>query len=244
MIILTLVILTAMLLSSVAAYYSILGLVKIFPAFPFPIVVMGGALELAKIVSASWLFRFWDTLHWTMRSYLLTAILLLMIITSLGIFGFLSAAHLQSTGEITTYSLQLDALESRKAVIMQRLEIIKQLPDTQDDIRYRRIISLSRQLEKIVKDAAPLREKEAALTNEMGPIRYVAELFYNAHDTTFLDKAVRLIILCIIVVFDPLAIVLFIAVNHQLYLMRHSPPGDVDKNVIRIPRKELAVLGG
>ena len=86
--------LTALLLSVVAAYFSIVGLMAIFASAAIPIAVMGGTLELAKVVSASWVYRNWRTAPALIRYYLTIAIVVLSIITSLGIFGYLSKAHL------------------------------------------------------------------------------------------------------------------------------------------------------
>ena len=85
--------LTALLLSAVAAYFSIAGLMAIFSSAVIPIAVMGGTLELAKIVTASWLYRNWKTAPLLFRYYLVSSTIILSLITSLGIFGYLSKAH-------------------------------------------------------------------------------------------------------------------------------------------------------
>ena len=89
--------LTALAISAVAIYYSIAGLVAIFAAAAIPIMIMGGVLEVGKLVSAVWLHRFWKQATWWLKSYLTTAVLVLMFITSMGIFGFLSKAHIEQT---------------------------------------------------------------------------------------------------------------------------------------------------
>jgi hypothetical protein len=83
----------ALLLSSIAAYYSIAGLIAIFSAAPLSIAMMGGSLELAKLVTVSWLYRNWNHAPRVMKYYFTLAVVILMFITSLGIFGFLSKAH-------------------------------------------------------------------------------------------------------------------------------------------------------
>jgi uncharacterized membrane protein YqgA involved in biofilm formation len=85
---------TAFCLSSVAAYYSIAGLVAIFAAAPIPIIVMGSVLEVSKLVVASWLYRNWQQTKFLMRSYFVAAIIVLMFLTSMGIFGALSKSHI------------------------------------------------------------------------------------------------------------------------------------------------------
>lgn len=90
--------LTALSISGVAIYYSVAGLVAIFAGAAIPIIIMGGILETAKLVTAVWLHRFWDEAPRWLRYYLLSAVAVLMLITSMGIFGFLSKAHIEQTG--------------------------------------------------------------------------------------------------------------------------------------------------
>ncbi len=84
---------SAIALSVVAAYYSVIGLAQIFPGSYWPIIVMGTVLELSKLVTVSWLYNNWNVTVQIMRYYILTAIILLMLITSMGIYGYLSKAH-------------------------------------------------------------------------------------------------------------------------------------------------------
>jgi len=90
---------TAFLLSGIAAYYSIVGLIAIFASAPIPIAVMGGSLEVAKLVTASWLYRNWSNAPKALKYYFTTAVVVLMLITSLGIFGYLSKAHIEQTAK-------------------------------------------------------------------------------------------------------------------------------------------------
>ena len=92
-----LVLITALTISGVAIYYSIAGLVAIFAAAALPIMIMGGALEIGKLVTAVWLHRYWKQATWWLKTYLTTAVVVLMFITSMGIFGFLSKAHIEQT---------------------------------------------------------------------------------------------------------------------------------------------------
>ena len=89
--------LTALTISAVAIYYSVAGLVAIFAAAAVPIMIMGGTLEVAKLVTAVWLHRYWSKATWWLKSYLSVAVVVLMLITSMGIFGFLSKAHIEQT---------------------------------------------------------------------------------------------------------------------------------------------------
>ena len=105
-----LIIAAALLLSGIAAYYSVLGLVTIFVGAFWPVVIMGSALEFAKIVTVPWLYKNWKNLNLLMKSYLTMAILLLMLITSMGIFGFLSKAHTTSSLDSNNNTAELSKI--------------------------------------------------------------------------------------------------------------------------------------
>lgn len=110
-----LTLLTALVISGVAIYYSVAGLAAIFAAAVIPIIIMGGALEIAKLVTAVWLHRYWDRAVWWLKTYLTAAVLVLMFITSMGIFGFLSNAHVQQTAQGDTATAQLERINSEIA---------------------------------------------------------------------------------------------------------------------------------
>ena len=120
-----LVMITALSISAVAIYYSVAGLVAIFAAAAVPIMIMGGVLEVAKLVTAVWLHRYWNIAKWWLKAYLSTAVLVLMFITSMGIFGFLSKAHIEQTASAQEGIAQLaridDELE-RQSLIIARAE--------------------------------------------------------------------------------------------------------------------------
>src|SRR5210317_1113984 len=92
-----LTLITALSISAIAIYYSVAGLVAIFSAAAIPIIIMGGTLEISKLVTAVWLHKFWFKAKWWLRTYLAAAVVILMFITSMGIFGFLSKAHIEQT---------------------------------------------------------------------------------------------------------------------------------------------------
>ena len=102
--------LVALVISGVAAYYSIIGLVAIFAAAAIPIIIMGAALEVGKLTTAVWLHTYWKRATWWMKSYLSFALLLLMFITSMGIFGFLSKAHIEQTAASTESVVQVQQI--------------------------------------------------------------------------------------------------------------------------------------
>lgn len=120
-----LVLVTALVISAVAIYYSVAGLVAIFAAAAFPIMIMGGALEIAKLVTAVWLHKYWNQASWWLKYYLATAVVVLMFITSMGIFGFLSKAHIEQTSaaqEGVAQIVQIDDDLTRQQQIISRSE--------------------------------------------------------------------------------------------------------------------------
>ena len=106
-----LVLITALTISAVAIYYSIAGLVAIFAAAAIPIIVMGTALEIGKLVTAVWLHRYWQQATWWLKTYLTTAVVVLMFITSMGIFGFLSKAHIEQTSASEESVAQVEQID-------------------------------------------------------------------------------------------------------------------------------------
>ena len=110
-----LVLLTALTISAVAIYYSVSGLVAIFAAAALPIIIMGGVLEVGKLVTAVWLHRYWKETVWWLKSYLSVAVVLLMFITSMCIFGFLSKAHIEQTSASEESVAQVQRIDTEIA---------------------------------------------------------------------------------------------------------------------------------
>jgi len=218
----TLIILTflsALLLSGIAAYYSIIGLAAIFTGAFWPIVFMGSVLEMSKLVTASWLYRNWKTCPLLLKSYLTSAVVILMVITSMGIFGFLSQAHIDSTLEAGANSVEIRTLKQQEKIANDRLEyLLKRAgnPETASANVDRQIQQTQKELADINKRKLPLLKEENKLIAEVGPIKYIGDMVYGTEDANGIDKAVRLVILLIMVVFDPLAVLLLIAANMSL----------------------------
>ena len=122
-----LVLITALSISAVAIYYSIAGLVAIFAAAAIPIMIMGGVLEVGKLVTAVWLHRYWKQAKWWLKYYLATAVLVLMFITSMGIFGFLSKAHIEQTSASVENVAQVQQIDKQ---IAQLNAVISRAEDT------------------------------------------------------------------------------------------------------------------
>ena len=242
--ILTLV--TALAISGVAAWYSIAGLVAIFASAKVAIIIMGGVLEVGKLVTASWLYRNWYSIPFLLKTYLTTAVVVLMLITSMGIFGFLSKAHLDQTIQMGgTNELQISRLErlivnEQRSIddaetVLQQLDMAVQTLIDYDRIRGETGSIATREnqkeertvLNQAINDAVdtidqyqeellPLQKEQINLEAEVGPLKYIAELIYGNNAKDLLDEAVRWVILLIVFVFDPLAVLLLVAANMTL----------------------------
>jgi len=216
--------LTAIALSGIAAFYSVIGLAQIFPGSFWPIILMGSVLEVAKLVTVSWLYNNWAETNRLMRYYFSIAIVLLMLITSMGIFGYLSRAHIESNVVVGANTVQLKTLETQEKIARDKLEyLLKRAgdPATATNKIDKEIQTTQNELNRLSKEKLPLMKEENKLTAEIGPIKYIAEIFYSKDDPSFIDKAVRLVIFTIIIVFDPLAILLLIAANQTYKRFRN-----------------------
>ena len=206
----------AIALSAIAAFYSVIGLAQIFPGSFWPIILMGSVLEAAKLVTVSWLYNNWAVTVRSMRYYFCIAIVLLMAITSMGIFGYLSRAHIESNIVVGANTVQLKTIETQEKIARDRLDYLlarAKDPSTASNKLDKQIQDTQAELTRLTKEKLPLMAEENKLTAEIGPIKYIAEIFYDRNDAGFIDKAVRLVIFTIIVVFDPLAVLLLIASN-------------------------------
>ena len=206
--------LAAILLSGIAGYYSVIGLAAIFMRAFWPVIIMGSTLEFAKLVTASWLYRNWKTAPILLKSYLVVAVVLLMLITSMGIFGFLAKAHIDSTLDAGANSVELKTLNQQQKIADDRLNYLMARakdPSTASPVLDRQIQSTQKELTEINKKRLPLLREENKLVADIGPIKYVADMFFEGDSAV--DKAVRLVIFIIMLVFDPLAVLLLIAAN-------------------------------
>jgi len=232
----------ALAISTVAAWYSIVGLMAIFAGATTAIMIMGVVLEIGKLICASWTFTNWKSCPVIMRSYFILAVVVLMLITSLGIFGFLSRAHITQSSPTALISERIERIDLK---IDQRQTQIKRYQgrlDTLDQAlqRYIELGAISKGLAKIGamdNETSLLKTKVEGLENEIdglsdekyglktelnlaevevGPIRYVASMLYDDVSESQLEEAVRWIIILLIFVFDPLAVVLVIAANISL----------------------------
>ncbi len=237
-----LTLLTALAISAVAAYYSIIGLIAIFSAAAIPIAVMGVVLETGKLVTASWLYQNWKRVPKLLKTYLISAVVVLMFITSMGIFGFLSKAHIEQTTVNSDNTLQIELIDSK---IQRERDAIKRAENTllQLDSALEKYVELgavtkglnarkeqeternelNATIDESTTTIAELTQKKSelnadriAIEAEVGPIKYIAELIYGESSSGVLEDAVRGVILVIVFVFDPLAVLLLVAANMSL----------------------------
>jgi Skp family chaperone for outer membrane proteins len=232
---------SGLVISVVAEYYSILGLTAIFAAAVIPVVIMGIALGVGKITATLWLKQNWTIAPWTIRLYLASAIAVLMLITSMGIFGFLSKAHSDQSlvsgdvqSKIAIYDEKIktakENIESDRRQLKQMDEAVDQVmarstdekgADKSNAIRraqQRDRTALAKDIEanqKLISslndEAAPIRAEVRKVEAEVGPVKYIAAFVYGDTDQTVLEKAVTWVIIILIVVFDPLAVILLLA---------------------------------
>ena len=245
----------ALSLSVIAAWYSIIGLTAIFAAAVTPIIIMGAALEVAKVTITVWLHEHWNQARWLMKLYLVPAVVVLMIITSMGIFGFLSKAHLDQAVPTSDVAAQValldekiktqrDNIETARAAIKQMDDQVNErLARSTDDRGAERAVQIRRQqareraalqqdIARAQAEIAQLNEQRAPIASELrkveaevGPIKYIAALIYGDNpDANLLERAVRWMIILLVVVFDPLAIMMVLAATESLKWRREQPP--------------------
>jgi hypothetical protein len=222
-----LTLLCALALSGIAAYYSILGLAAIFTGAFWPIVFMGSVLEASKLVTTSWLYRNWKNCPLLLKSYLTFAVVILMVITSMGIFGFLSKAHIDSTMDAGMNSVEVKTLNQQEKIAKERLDYLlarAKDPSTASNRLDNQIQSTQKELVEINKKKLPLLKESNKLVAEVGPIKYVGDMIYGTDDENAIDKAVRLVIMLIMVVFDPLAVLLLVAANISMKKREETQP--------------------
>ena len=242
MILAVLTLLTALAISAVAAYYSIIGLIAIFSSAVIPIAVMGVVLETGKLVTAAWVYHHWKRTPTLLKTYLISAVVVLMFITSMGIFGFLSKAHIEQTTINSDNTLQIELIDSkieREHTTIQRAEntllqldnalekyvelgaVTKGLNARKDQQGERdelntTINESTNAITNLTQKKSELNAERIAIEAEVGPIKYIAELLYGESTTGVLEDAVRGVILIIVFVFDPLAVLLLVAANQSL----------------------------
>jgi hypothetical protein len=240
-----LTLLSALLLSGIAAYYSVIGLAAIFTGAFWPIVFMGSVLELSKLVTTSWLYRNWKTCPLLLKSYLTFAVVVLMVITSMGIFGFLSKSHIDSTLDAGANQVEVRTLNAQEKIAKERLDYLlarAKDPSTASNRLDKQIQDTQKELNEISKRKLPLLKESNKLVAEVGPIKYVGDMIYGTDDADAIDKAVRLVIMLIMIVFDPLAVLLLIAANMSMGRSSVGKPIVKDGEIVGVTAQDIPVF--
>jgi len=228
-------------ISAISAWYSIVGLTAIFAGAFWSIVIMGATLEIGKIVTATYLYRNWKSLSLLITTYFISAVMILMVITSMGTFGYLSKAHIEHTSDSQNIDAKLERIDqmitrererivraervqsqldaSINSLIDQKYVVIglearrKQESERKDIAE--RIREYQTTIDKLTDEKIPLQQSMRDARREVGPIRYVAELIYGSSDTELMEKSIRGIIILLVLVLDPLAILLIMVSTHR-----------------------------
>ncbi len=211
MILAWLLLITGLTISAVAIYYSVVGLAAVFSAAVIPIIVMGTTLELAKLVCASWLKANWERAPRFMKYYMITAVAVLMLITSMGIFGFLSKAHNDQnlvSGDVQSkIAIYDEKIKTAKENIDANRKALKQMDEAVDQVMGRssdekgadkavalrrgqakertRLLSEITAEQKVIaqlsEERAPIAAEVRKVEAEVGPIKYIAKFIYGEH---------------------------------------------------------------
>ena len=260
---------TALAISGIAGYFSIMGLTYIFSASPTPILIMGAALEVGKLVTASYVYRQWNKINTLMKTYFITSVVVLSLLTSMGIFGFLSKAHsdqnLVSGDVLAKISIYDEKIKTSKDNIDANRKALTQMDEAVDQVMVRssdekgaeRAVAIRRAQQKerarlqseiyaeqkivaaISENRAPIAAELRKVEAEVGPIKYIAAFVYGATDISILERAVSWMILLIIGVFDPLAILLVIGANSMLQNEKKRPKIRNLRNSIEIDKSAV-----
>ena len=269
--------LSAISISVIAAGYSIIGLATLFAGAVIPIIAMGSALEVGKLVAASWLYNNWDSdVPRLLKAYLFGAIIVLIFITSMGIFGFLSKAHLDQVKPTSSNNIKIELLDNQinqQQLIIDRsqktldqldkaLEVYIEKEFVTRGLKERKkqevernelntsINNASDKIAELTNQKASLNLEQDKIEAEVGPIKYVAELIYGENAQDNFDKSVRIVILILIFVFDPLAVLLLIAANISLRqwrmkktLIKENHNVDLKKKIEQLEKRNKKLKG-
>lgn len=242
-----LLLLVALSLSVVSGIFSIVGLTTIFPTSYWSIIIMGSLLEAAKVVSVSWMNRRWSVLRWHLKTILSVMVLLLMAITSLGVFGYLSKAHIDH--QVQLESLGSDTVEILEAKMKPKKEELKRIigeleeksqitaglikrkrerealtaPKSDRKELESRQRSIEKELEPLEEALIKAKSHKRALEAEVGPLKYIAQVFQDNPSNDDLEKSVRILIIVLVLVFDPFAIIMLIAYNNMVTVKLNAP---------------------
>jgi hypothetical protein len=230
---------TALLVAGCGAYFSVLGIATLFSGHFWQVAIMAGSLELGKLVATSFLYRYWKKIIWFLKLYMITAVLVLMVITSMGIFGYLSSGYQVNAGKTELIDNKVALIEQQKTNIKNEIDQINSRITTLNEARKSqeaRLPQMSRRAAvPVYEDMARAAEEIKGLTaraqelqttvfekdnelislssegnevHDIGTFKFVSESVGLP-----LDTVVKIFIICIVLVFDPLAVALVLAYN-------------------------------
>ena len=235
----TLIGISALLVAGSAAFFSVFGLSRLFSGAFFSVIIMAGSLEFAKLVAASFLYRYWNDINRILKAYLMIGVGTLVLITSAGIFGYLSNAYQGATIGFEKQSTLLLSLEERleqleedKVFLKEELEEqVSDLPENYRTARRKLREDYNPQIQQVNQDILNLKTEISDLEIQLvetgvdvGPAIYLAKSF-----NTDVDSVVKFFIFILIFVFDPLALSMVLAWNISLKEKEFEVYGEVDK---------------
>lgn len=235
---------TGLALSVVAAWFAIIGIMAIFAGLPMFAMIMGIVVEAGKVVTITWIYRNWDN-KTKLKPVMIPVAVVAMLLTSMGIFGLLSKAHIEQTAPVANNGAIIERLDQRiererrdiadaETIIGQLDETIQVLVDAKvisHPIRGSRVVRINQQpqrdqlkaiintsqdaIDRFEDEKLDLNQELNQLELEVGPVKYIAAVIYEDPENN-LEEAVRIVIIAFIFVFDPMAILLLMAGNYTL----------------------------
>tara|TARA_B100002019_G_scaffold59425_1_gene50951 strand:- start:1468 stop:2388 length:921 start_codon:yes stop_codon:yes gene_type:complete len=237
----------ALLIAGSAAFFSVFGLSKLFAGAALSVIIMAGSLEFGKLVTAAFLYRYWDKVNIFQKTYLMTAVITLVLITSAGIFGYLSNAYQGATvtfekqsNQLLAYEDRLEQLQEDKSFLKEELEVqVNDLPENYITAKRKlredynpRIQSVNDEILDVKGKIGDLKVSLVETGVDVGPAIYLARTF-----ETDVDSVVKFFIFILIFVFDPLAVMLVVAFNQALLLREENEPSKDSNQVNLITKK-------
>jgi hypothetical protein len=212
-------------ISAIAGIFSVTGLTTIFRGAIFSVLLMGSSLEIAKVSISVYLHLYHKKLNIFLTTYLAFALIVLMAITSLGVYGYLSKSFFASTNtsgvanKVSSYSTKLEVEREKLKSIRDEISSITSLPQEEKKRWHQwRIQELSKKIDIHTTKIDELNDgyieektKLNTLESEVGPLKYLAFILYNSNDSDSIGRAVQILIILLVVVFDPLAILLILS---------------------------------
>ena len=226
----------AFLIAGSAGFFSVFGLSKLFSGAALSVVIMAGSLEFGKLVTAAFLYRYWDKVSFLQKFYLTVATIVLILITSGGIYGYLSNAYQGATVGFEKQSTKLLALEERLENLAEDKKFLKddlefqlaELPDNYRTAKRKLRESYNPQIQEVNQEVLDIKSEISDLELQLidtgvdvGPAIYLAKVFKSDVDTV-----VSFFMLVLIFVFDPLAVMLVIAFNQALMIKEEEESGE------------------